>query len=495
MNEIKTKKRKGMNDQGINDAMDAVQESKVAPYRPRQLNQTLLVETHRLANHYCSVRVHGDIKGCHRWKRGGMSFKIIHDGASFDCKAWERDGMEADTMMKYENKNCIVHGNIVADYFGTHRFALHVDNITVMDKVTKLKTLKQECEAEKMFTDKKSIMWSKVKSIGIISKPKTQGYVDFCTQFKIPCSIENITITLEGPDTAQQCGEAIVQLSTKVDVIVIIRGGGDTVDISNSYDKMELFRCIKQSPIPIITAIGHQQDSHDALLITQVSDVDFATPSTAANQMTTLMLQPWNDVFTALYKDLTYAIDSTIDVNVNAIIQSINTQIDQAIHQTLGGPLVQVNKRHNTIVVFDGTHYRKVALDQCPILESQQTLYGLKALKNAITGLSVRIDVATTIDTINDISDVDSSIKAPMVRGLVKIQGLQKCSLEENVDAGTQADEIHDIKALKKVVTKYKLSRRSDNLKAMVELQRMIKCHLNNIVARNLQSMVHLFQK
>ena len=55
---------------------------------------------------------------------------------------------------------------------------------------------------------------------------------------------------------------------------MIIRGGGDTSGISNSFDTIELFDAIYSSKIPIITAIGHEADTGDKLLITNVSDYD-----------------------------------------------------------------------------------------------------------------------------------------------------------------------------------------------------------------------------
>ena len=36
---------------------------------------------------------------------------------------------------------------------------------------------------------------------------------------------------------------------------------------------------MKKSNVPIITAIGHEQDKGDKLLITNVSDIDFPTPT------------------------------------------------------------------------------------------------------------------------------------------------------------------------------------------------------------------------
>ena len=71
-------------------------------------------------------------------------------------------------------------------------------------------------------------------------------------------------------------------ISTNIDIIIIIRGGGSTTDISLSFDCISLFKCIKDSTVPIMTAIGHANDCDDQLLITQISDINYHTPTTAA---------------------------------------------------------------------------------------------------------------------------------------------------------------------------------------------------------------------
>ena len=62
------------------------------------------------------------------------------------------------------------------------------------------------------------------------------------------------------------------------DLVLICRGGGSTEDIKASFDHLELFDAMKNSKVPIITAIGH---SDDDLIIDMVSDYKFTTPTEA----------------------------------------------------------------------------------------------------------------------------------------------------------------------------------------------------------------------
>jgi len=142
------------------------------------------------------------------------------------------------------------------------------------------------------FINKKLIHWENVKKIGIVSKKDTQGYTDFISQFKIPITIMLKEIALEGENTETDVNTAVQELQkADVDIIIIIRGGGSTIDISNSFDKSGIFDIIKKSVVPIITAIGHEADKDDKLLITNVSDYNYSTPTRAAVELNNIFIK------------------------------------------------------------------------------------------------------------------------------------------------------------------------------------------------------------
>ena len=178
-----------------------------------------------------------------------------------------------------------------ADYFCGHRFVLNVSSIRLVSNDTKLKELKSQSQQKGYFDNKKMIDWKNIQKIGIISKRNTQGYDDFCNQFKVPLDITLEEITLEGPKTFRDCIKSIQNLQ-QFDLILIVRGGGDTSEISNSFDHLELFDAIRKSKVPVVTAIGHEQDKGDKLLITTVSDSDFATPTTLAKVLNQKLYEP-----------------------------------------------------------------------------------------------------------------------------------------------------------------------------------------------------------
>lgn len=67
-------------------------------------------------------------------------------------------------------------------------------------------------------------------------------------------------------------------MSNGFDVVVIIRGGGATADLSG-FDTLALAENVAQFPLPIITGIGHDRDES---ILDMVSNTRVKTPTAAA---------------------------------------------------------------------------------------------------------------------------------------------------------------------------------------------------------------------
>jgi len=257
-------------------------------YLPGELNNLLFSKNKSTVSNFGIIKLQGDIKYCRPFKENsGMSFKLQENDNdnSFSCKVWKND-IPLDIVFNLENTNCTITGKLEASFYNSiHSYYIQVLNIEKLMNETKLDSIKKQCEKNDYFKNKKIIAWNNINNIGIISKKNTQGYNDFVKQFDLPITIELKEISLEGKKTSEDAINAIKNFQN-MDLILIIRGGGDTNEISNSFDTLELFDCIKKSKIPVITAIGHQDDKDDKLLITKVSDLDYATPTTAATSIT-----------------------------------------------------------------------------------------------------------------------------------------------------------------------------------------------------------------
>ena len=70
----------------------------------------------------------------------------------------------------------------------------------------------------------------------------------------------------------------LISCIEEFDVVVIIRGGGATSDLSG-FDTYELAANCAQFPLPIITGIGHERDD---TVLDKVAHTRVKTPTAAA---------------------------------------------------------------------------------------------------------------------------------------------------------------------------------------------------------------------
>ncbi len=93
--------------------------------------------------------------------------------------------------------------------------------------------------------------------------------------------VENVAV--QGPFAAEQVMEALRRLDKddEVDVIVITRGGGSVEDLL-PFSNEGLVRAVAEARTPVVSAIGHEQDSP---LLDLVADFRASTPTDAARRI------------------------------------------------------------------------------------------------------------------------------------------------------------------------------------------------------------------
>ena len=141
--------------------------------------------------------------------------------------------------------------------------------------------------------------------IAIISSETAAGYGDFCNQLadnpygfqfqaqlfpaimqgegveqSIIAALEQIYASLSSPLPTQQTTNTHHPSpnTQSFDCVVIIRGGGASVDMSG-FDTLALAENVANFPIPIITGIGHERDES---ILDMVSHTRVKTPTAAA---------------------------------------------------------------------------------------------------------------------------------------------------------------------------------------------------------------------
>ncbi|MCD7937950.1 MAG: exodeoxyribonuclease VII large subunit [Tannerellaceae bacterium] len=103
--------------------------------------------------------------------------------------------------------------------------------------------------------------------IAVITSPTAAGYEDFLTHLHTnPDGYVFYTKLFPAVMQGEKVEESIISALDKIyeqldyfDLVVIIRGGGATVDL-NCFDSYPLTASCAQFPLPILTGIGHERD-------------------------------------------------------------------------------------------------------------------------------------------------------------------------------------------------------------------------------------------
>jgi len=144
--------------------------------------------------------------------------------------------------------------------------------------------LKEKLSAEGLFDDdRKKSLPLLPGAVGIVTSPTGAAIKDIITVAKRRYAGVHLflyPVQVQGPEAPTQIARGITLLSHsgKVDVLIVGRGGGSIEELW-AFNDERVVRAIASSPIPVVSAVGHQTDY---TLADFVSDRRAATPSQAA---------------------------------------------------------------------------------------------------------------------------------------------------------------------------------------------------------------------
>ena len=188
-----------------------------------------------------------------------------------------------------------------------------------------------------------------VHRIAIISSATAAGYTDFLNtlsnnRYGFVYQTELFAATMQGEGAEQSILEALQAIDTSMfDIIVIIRGGGSSTDLL-AFDSEALAIAFANSPLPVITGIGHQRDTsildmvayHNA--ITPTATAEYILSQTMAiaerlamlnqqlQQCSTVFIQRSHSQLEMLKSNLRLAAAHLID-NQRLKLQNYNSQL------------------------------------------------------------------------------------------------------------------------------------------------------------------------
>lgn len=218
---------------------------------------------------------------------------------------WSNVFMRLRPYFEQETGQAFVSGikvmvKVTVDFHELYGFSLTVVDIdpayTIGDLARRRKEILKRLDDDGILTMNKELeMPVPLQRIAVISSATAAGYGDFCNQlhsnkFGFVFYTKLFPAVMQGDKVEETIISSLEKIYSEYenwDVVVIIRGGGATSDLSG-FDTYNLAAHCAQFPLPIITGIGHERDD---TVIDIVSHTRVKTPTAAAEYIIDNMLE------------------------------------------------------------------------------------------------------------------------------------------------------------------------------------------------------------
>jgi exodeoxyribonuclease VII large subunit len=257
-----------------------------ARVRPRELSVSELTRLVRAAvePRFKDVWVAGEIASLRRQSSGHLYFSLKDDGACVGAVIWATAARRLPFQPK-DGLEVVVRGCL--EFYPPHgKYQLVVTEVEPRGagaRALALQQLKEKLRAEGLLdAARKRRLPFLPRRVGVATSPTGAALRDFLRVLHqrfpgmpvlvAPCRVQ-------GEGAAATVAAAVRALArARCDVVVVTRGGGSAEDLAQ-FDDERLARAIAASPVPVVSAVGHEVDVSVADL---VADVRAATPTHAA---------------------------------------------------------------------------------------------------------------------------------------------------------------------------------------------------------------------
>lgn len=229
--------------------------------------------------------------------------------------------------------------------FGFSWIVTDIDpTFTLGDMAQRRQAIIRKLKEEGVFDLQRELTISRFcQRIAVISAETAAGYGDFCRQlteneYGLYFKPTLFPAIMQGEQVEQSVIAALNSIHERIndfDIVVIIRGGGSTSDMSG-FDTLALAENVANFPLPIITGIGHDRDE---CILDMVSNMRVKTPTAAAAFLISHLadtLQHVND----LQQRIAYLF-SMVRTNMEHQLEQRYERLLHAIGQRL------INERHH----------------------------------------------------------------------------------------------------------------------------------------------------
>jgi exodeoxyribonuclease VII large subunit len=229
--------------------------------------------------------VEGEVSNVRVQSSGSWNFDLKDRDAVLACFAYPSD---AATFPEARNGDAVIVYGKVSTFERSSKYQLvvrHLQLAGVGALYARYEALRRKLEAEGLFrADRKRPVPAHPFFVALVGSPSGDGTRDFRTQaaLRAPHVRVELSPTPVQGDVAPQIVAALQRAyAMSPDVVVLARGGGSFEDLFVFNDE-RVVRAVANSPLPIVTAIGHESNLS---LADYAASKYAATPSTAAQTL------------------------------------------------------------------------------------------------------------------------------------------------------------------------------------------------------------------
>lgn len=257
-----------------------------------------------LEQSFCALSVEGEISNYSLSSAGHIYFSLSDKDAILSCALFKMDAMRNPILREIKDGAKVVCLGEISVYSKRGTFQLIVRKIILAsatgDLSEKFEKLKKKLAAEGLFDlERKRPIPKMPRKIGLITALQGAALQDFINISKRRSTSLNLLIIpamVQGELSAQSLLFAFKKAVSYhdlnkeqgegLDVIVLSRGGGSKEDLASFNDELLAYE-IAKSPVPTISAVGHQVDF---TICDFVADFRAETPSAAAEKLSEYQL-------------------------------------------------------------------------------------------------------------------------------------------------------------------------------------------------------------
>lgn len=240
---------------------------------------------HELEPRFSDVLIEGELSNISRSRNGHLYFTAKDSEAQIPCVVWNRT-VERLRLDPQEGRQMILGGSIRI-YPPHGRYQLIVDRMEeagVGQLQQEFEKLKEKLRREGLFdTERKRALPPFPRRIGVVTSSTGAAFHDIASTLERRWPLAELLLchaSVQGSLAAGELVRGIRRLGGEpgVDLLIVGRGGGSLEDLW-PFNEEIVARAIFDSPIPVISAVGHETDFS---ISDFVADVRAATPTQAA---------------------------------------------------------------------------------------------------------------------------------------------------------------------------------------------------------------------